>query len=840
MINIKHFLGTLLICGALSMMIGCSMDERVNVDGKRETVPFAGREVPTAGFYPGVVTVKVTEDLAADLEKQQDVEGIITPAGVRSLNTSLSDVQLVSVERTFAHGGEFEPRMRAEGLHLWYDFHFEENTSLSKAGESISAIKGIQKVEYRPKLRRMGEAKIEYASPFEVAQRTNAATEYFNDPGLVNQWNFYNDGTFSDTAKAGCDINILPVWKKQIVGNPDVVVAVVDGGVEYTHVDLKDNMWTGVSEIGETIYGYNFYNDSYGIKSDEHGTHVAGTIAAVNNNGIGVCGIAGGDKERGLPGVKIMSCQIFQDVKGQSQASYKGGEAMVWAANHGAVISQCSWGYNLGASDIYALAEVDRVGIQYFIKYAGYDADGNQVGPMAGGVVIYSAGNGNRASIGLPGMFEECIAVAGVGSDFELAQYSNVGTWVDISAPGGETLANTDYFKKEEDGGGHYKDSYKTDAIYSTLPPHSETGVAYGYKSGTSMACPHVSGVAALIISEFGGVGFTNADLRAKLLSTTTCIDQYNPDFVRRMGTGLLNASNAVLGFDEADRPSAVSDLKAEALADNVKFTFTVPEGNPKAFYFLISEEQINKEDYGASIFTRFELEDFASGDVYNGRISTEKFNVECYVGVIMIGADGVLSDLSNVIPLQMTENNAPIIKALDGANWTIYNNREDVFRFLIYDKDEHTLSPRLIPNRNYITYNYEYGNDILEVKVDGATARVGKSTMVVRIYDEYDLYSDVEIEYEVVNSPAPDNIDKKQVRLAFYPNPVTDTLYVKPFEGIEEATVSVYSSVGSMVWENTVNLGLDPMVLSGLPAGPYTIKVMYKGEEVVEPIVKL
>ena len=69
----------------------------------------------------------------------------------------------------------------------------------------------------------------------------------------------------------------------------------MDGGIDFRHEDLADNMWRNPEQTGDRVYGYNFLNDNYRVTPEEHGTHVAGTIAAVNNNGIGVCGIAGGD-----------------------------------------------------------------------------------------------------------------------------------------------------------------------------------------------------------------------------------------------------------------------------------------------------------------------------------------------------------------------------------------------------------------------------------------------------------------------------------------------------------------------------------------------------------------
>lgn len=134
----------------------------------------------------------------------------------------------------------------------------------------------------------------------------------FNDPLFAEQWPLYNDGSVSEEAVAGADINVIPAWKKT-AGRSDVIVAVLDEGVEYTHPDLAANMWSGI--------GKNFcsgYNEDI-TWGQGHGTHVAGTIAAVNNNDVGISGMAGGTGSG--DGVKIMTCQIFHPTDGRYDAS---------------------------------------------------------------------------------------------------------------------------------------------------------------------------------------------------------------------------------------------------------------------------------------------------------------------------------------------------------------------------------------------------------------------------------------------------------------------------------------------------------------------------------------
>ena len=248
-----------------------------------------------------------------------------------------------------------------------------------------------------------------------------------------------------------------------------------------------------------------------------HGTHVAGTISAVNNNGLGVASVAGGDHAAGIPGVQLMSCTIFS---GHSAASDSGsGNAIKWGADHGAVISQNSWGYSadsngdgrvspseLSSFKNWKIPSVLSKAVDYFIKYAGCDNAGNQLpdAPMQGGLVFFACGNDN-IEYDVISTYEPIIAVGATNVSGGKASYSCYGDWVDIAAPGGD---------------GSY-------SVWSTLPSKVADGYGrvqttngYGGSSwqGTSMACPHASGVAALLVSYFGGPGFTAEACRAYLL----------------------------------------------------------------------------------------------------------------------------------------------------------------------------------------------------------------------------------------------------------------------------------------------------------------------------------
>ena len=176
----------------------------------------------------------------------------------------------------------------------------------------------------------------------------------WNDPQMSLQWHYQNFGDIPYSV-AGADINLFDAWKVS-TGSPDVVVAIIDGGIDTSHEDLSQNLYVNLAELNgeagkdddgngyvDDIYGFNFCTNEGKIYPHNHGTHVAGTVAAVNNNGIGVAGVAGGDGSV-QTGVRLMSCQVFDPRSGAGQGDFA--KALVYACENGASIAQCSWGWD--------------------------------------------------------------------------------------------------------------------------------------------------------------------------------------------------------------------------------------------------------------------------------------------------------------------------------------------------------------------------------------------------------------------------------------------------------------------------------------------------------------
>lgn len=670
----------------------------------------------------------------------------------KSIAGSVPELQILSMDRLFPENETFAERHKRHGLDRWYRITFNPEVPVSVAYKAMKSLEHVEVVDYVPVIKQ-------------------ASTPPFNDPDLSYQWHYNNSGQGNGYV-SGMDMNLFKAWEKE-TGDPSVIVAVLDQGVEYNHDDLAKNMWINTAEKNGTtgidddnngyvddIHGYNFCavgnsNAMYGsIQPGNHGTHVAGTIAAVNGNNTFGCGIAGGNGAN--PGVSIMTCQTMNNNKDGSYI----GVAFVYAADNGAVITQNSWSLDGSSSTPQYIVEA----IEYFNANAGFDARGNQVGPMAGGITIFAAGNEN-SDIGVPAMIDQVIAVSATGPNGKKASYSNYGKWVDIAAPGGEN------------------GTYPMGNVYSTV-----TGNQFGQMSGTSMACPHVSGVAALVVSRYGGEGFTNTKLKEILLESADYDKLYdvNPDYKARqvsalistpdrLGAGALDAYKAVtfLGDVEDDDdddneptdvvPDPVTKVEATATPNSITVTWEATEtaGKPTFEYNLyISEKDmsgmdLNPNDYIEGVsFDKVHGDGKKAGEKISYTLNNTKHSTTYYLAVQSESVTFKYSEASPQISITTPANLPPAISPDENIAVTLKATQKQSFEFNISDPENDNLSVWLEGESSVANLNRN-GNTAT-VTIDALKGEPGTYTATLYVRDAVYNTANVEIAYTILPNNAP------------------------------------------------------------------------------------
>ena len=466
-----------------------------------------------------------------------------------------------SVEKLFTSMPGKEELEKRFGLDRWYVVTLVDGTDNQQAAADLASLESIRTIEYNSFFHKASDC---ITHPYQgPVLPTTKADGIFNDEYLSQQWQYANHGnpSVATTAYVGGDINVEQVWKTLTCGDNSIIVAVIDEAVKPSHPDLAANMWfnakeqagiPGVDDDGngyiDDVYGFNFVDmtaelDWTTVGNSGHGTHCAGSIAAVNNNGIGVSGVAGGSGQG--DGVRIMSCQIFTgDGKGNTLGAsvVNTARAIKYAGDMGASLISCSYGYKAGAftSDSgymeHGGAEGDA--IHYFEACKNNDV-------LDGNIAIFASGNDGRDYAGYPGALNDIISVSAFGPDYLPTYYTNYGPGCNITAPGGEAYLApwTSY----------------AGLILSTLPPEVNDGSDYGYMQGTSMACPHVTGVAALglayarklgkhyTVQEFKNLIVTSArDFDTRLNGQKTYQTKRQPielyKYRKMMGSGAIDA----------------------------------------------------------------------------------------------------------------------------------------------------------------------------------------------------------------------------------------------------------------------------------------------------------
>lgn len=517
---------SIILTTALLLQVTACVQEQIPAPSTPDDMPaLEGKAVNTAeNAVEGTLVVLLGADAVEALDRGEEVPALAEACARTGATLS----------RAFRYSGtDLERQYR---LDRWHIVSFPQETDVRTVAEVFAPLKAVEVVQYNTKVDRFDRGQ---ATEWTETEHQNSPALPFNDPKLIDQWHYINHGDLSvaRNVRVGADINVSEAWTLT-TGDPAIIVAVCDEGVKYDHPDIAANMWVneaekngeeGVDDDGngyvDDIHGYNFLSTydsvtkegvlmpvSWGGDGDTgHGTHVAGTVAAVSNNGIGVSGVAGGDGTPGT-GVRIMTCQLFSG--NASGGTLNRAQAYKYAADMGACILQCSFGQNAGNlvsdADFARLYNFENDALDYFMSHPSAN------NPVGGNFAIFAAGNEGYEVSAYPAAYNKYISVAAFGPDFLPTNYTNYGPGTNICAPGGDLTIN--YSSAEPHRA----------QILSTLPKEIGNG-EYGYMQGTSMACPHVSGVVALGLSYARKLGktFTYEEFLAMLYTSVNNIDYY-------------------------------------------------------------------------------------------------------------------------------------------------------------------------------------------------------------------------------------------------------------------------------------------------------------------------
>ncbi len=458
------------------------------------------------------------------------------------------------------------------------------------------------------------DVRVVYAEPNYILTINQAP----NDPDFGKLWGLQNSGQTG--GNAGADISALEGWAVT-TGSSDVVVAVIDTGVDYTHEDLGPNMWVNEAEcpggygtcqannIDEDNNGY--VDDFHGVNvltnsgdpSDDygHGTHVAGTIGAQGNNNLGVVGV---NYE-----VSIIACKFLSASGGGTVADavkcFNYVDQLKNEQGVNIVATNNSWG---GGAPAQALEEA----------MSGADQ------PLH----ICAAGNSNSDAPQYPAAFEldNIITVAATDASDLYADFSNYGSWVDLAAPG--------------------------DSIYSTVPTSScpicdPSG--YGTIGGTSMATPHVAGAVALIAAKYPTLELSQ--IRQRIV---TGVDLLNDPGKSSISNGRLNIFNTLEEDNVA--PAPVADVAVTSLLlTQVELSWTASgddgmTGSANAYDVRFSTAPISEENWESATPALGEPKPQAPGSKETFLVPGLDPDTTYYFALKVLDNVGNASTLSNVV----------------------------------------------------------------------------------------------------------------------------------------------------------------------------------------------
>lgn len=758
----------------LILLSACSKD--TNTPLPEEPEISVEESIELATNIQGVATVKFTEEMTALLKDDLNNGKLITKSS--ALNSFVESLGITSIEQVFPTDPRWEERHKRAGLDRWYYIRYDSSKAVAtKAAAEIGSIPGV-----------------EISEPVRAIQHYSVP----NDPRYSSQWGF--------NAASGININVENVWADYTTGSSNVLVAVTDGGVQVDHPDLEGRVLPGGNGKSK-----NFVTGGFQIPADDHGTHVAGVIGAIRNNEKGVAGIAGGDAQKGIAGVTMMSCAIFDgDKSADATPTY------VYAADNGAVISQNSWGYvfDINGDGTLSKEEKDRArgmtvgaafkdAVNYFITYAGCDNNGEQLpdSPMKGGIVIFAAGN-DTFDYALPATYEKVLAVGAIDQNGGMAYFSNYGDWVDICAPGTAILSTV--------GGGQY-----------------------GSMQGTSMACPHVSGVAALVLAHRGGMGFTSQMLWDCLVKGA------NSSVITTNKIGPLVDAMGAISYGVEQAPRAITSFNVDnVIANKVSLSWAVPgrNDNNKAAYATTIFASTNSNDItgldpknpgkDVKIFT-VETLGYNVGETVRQDIILPFFEQDYYITLAPYNYGPVYAQAAEHKLVKTKPNSAPVF-AIDKPieNLKFKPTQSATFNITISEPDGHNFTSKHISG-SASEKATKIDDSKYVLTITGEVGDPGIYTAVFEATDSYKKTSRFEIKYEILeNTPPTIKSQIKNVLLSTSQSSGVEINLDNYFTDTDEEVLTYQISNSSTKTVHEVKSSREKLTLTPLKNGLAEIKV--------------
>ena len=607
---------TALMAAAMALA-ACTKDFQENAPLQQETLAEKLVGGAAGEIVPGSLLVKLDENSTRKI-----MEG-----GFNEISGELLDgLQATSFTPAIPATPKNAEVARKYGLHQWFTIGFDEQIKPEAVAAKVAKSAMVRSVQYNRLIQPIRTGDVQPFVPQPMTRAEGDSGFPFNDPFAEHQWNLHNDGSIKGSV-AGADVGVKDAWRLT-GGDPSVVVAVFDCAVAYRHEDLADAVWknqgemdgeSGVDDDGNGFiddkYGFNFVN-CFAINSDYvngkldgnaqtavkgqplnsnkgtgHGTHVAGIIGATNGNGKGVSSIAGGTGNG--DGVRLMTCQIYEGssycVDAQAAAAF------IYAADNGACIAQCSYGnYKIITSDFDYIngtegidgSPLENAALRYFLDPANSNHES-----LEGNIAVFASGNHSNPYSSYPGALPYVLSVTAFGNNYLPGGYTNYGPGCKIAAPGGE------YGNIKGDYSGMILSTGVSAAASPSPGVVTEKGENknYVYMQGTSMACPHVSGVVALGISYAKKLGkkFTREEMTSLLLSSVNDLDSFNKGGTREFIKSNVDGTKETVQIDM----NRYKGQMGTGAVDAWKFLMAI-EGTPSMMAAVGEKVRIDLSDY--------------------------------------------------------------------------------------------------------------------------------------------------------------------------------------------------------------------------------------------------